>query len=154
MTRIATSYRRPLGTGQYATVIATLPDGREVTIDTQYAAVLPRGNHVPTVHAPNAGPWDTGMGCPQLTQMGGRCTCPANADIMAMADALVAEARTIGHPEVEAQERLRRRRSGSVWRRSAPSTPRTTRIATVRAGARGASPTALATAPPRRRAEP
>jgi hypothetical protein len=87
----------------YATYVATLADGREVTLDTQYGAVLPHGGHVPTIKSGQS--WGVGdVGCPQLTQMGGRCTCSANADIMAMGPALLAEAATIGCAEVEERE--------------------------------------------------
>ena len=40
----AVSYEYPMG-GQYAETVATLEDGRVVTIDTQYACVSPHGNH-------------------------------------------------------------------------------------------------------------
>jgi len=90
MARIAVKYERPLGSGMYATYQATLADGRLVTINTQYDAVLPHHGHLDT--------------CPQVTMMGGRCTCAANADIMALAGALIAEAHTTGRAEIRAAE--------------------------------------------------
>jgi len=85
--RIAASYQHP-SNDNYSETMATLPDGREVTVDVQYAAVLPHSGHDAT--------------CPQLVKIGGRCTCAANVDIMAKAGALVIEAREhgkFGRPE-------------------------------------------------------
>ena len=98
---IAATYKYP-SNDVYSETMATLPDGRVVTVDVQYAAVLPHGGHIPTVKPADAGPWAAGVGCPQLTKMGGRCTCAANADIMAQAAELVIEAREhgkFGRPE-------------------------------------------------------
>ena len=75
----AASYEYPLG-GTYAETIATLADGRVVTINTQYACVLPHGNHAED--------------CEQLTKMGGRCTCGLLDGIDV--EALVADARANG----------------------------------------------------------
>ena len=44
MITTAVSYEYPMG-GQYAETVGTLEDGRVVTIDTQYACVLPHGTH-------------------------------------------------------------------------------------------------------------
>jgi hypothetical protein len=56
----ADSYDYPVG-GQYAETVATLADGRVVTVDTQYAVVLPHGKHR--------------ADCDQITKIGGRCNC-------------------------------------------------------------------------------
>lgn len=96
-------------------LLATLSDGRTVIVNTQYRAVLPCGGHIPTVLSVCA--WGAGdEGCPQLTQMGGRCTCPANADIMALSEALLTEARLVGWPTV-------RTASEMVPATSAPTIP-------------------------------
>lgn len=84
---IAATYGYP-SNGSYSETLATLQDGRRVSVDVQYAAVLPQGGH--------------DIACPQLVKIGGRCTCAANADIMAQADKLVVEAREhgkFGRPE-------------------------------------------------------
>jgi hypothetical protein len=75
----AVSYDHPMG-GQYAETVGTLEDGRVVTIDTQYACVLPRGNHK--------------ADCDQINKMGGRCTCGLLDGIDVAA--LVADARVNG----------------------------------------------------------
>jgi len=89
---IALRYEHPTN-GQYNETVAVLPGERRVVVNTQYRAVLPVGGHIPTVGAL----FDAHRtGCPQLIVMGGRCTCAANADIMASAGDLVAEARPHG----------------------------------------------------------
>ena len=75
----AVSYDYPMG-GQYAETVGTLEDGRVVTIDTQYACVLPHGNHK--------------ADCDQINKMGGRCTCGLLDGIDVAA--LVADARVNG----------------------------------------------------------
>jgi hypothetical protein len=75
----AVGYEYPTS-GQYAETVATLEDGRVVTIDTQYACVLPHGNHT--------------ADCDQINTMGGRCTCGLLAGIDVAA--LVADARING----------------------------------------------------------
>jgi len=85
--QIAASYQHP-SNDNYSETIATLPDGRRVTVDVQYAAILPHDGHEAT--------------CPQSVKIGGRCTCASNADIMAQGGALIAEAREhgkFGRPE-------------------------------------------------------
>lgn len=75
----AARYDHPAG-GQYAETMATLADGRVVTVNTQYAIVLPHGRH--------------SADCDQVNTIGGQCTCGLldGIDIAA----LVAEARTNG----------------------------------------------------------
>jgi acetone carboxylase gamma subunit len=75
----ATSYEYPSG-GRYAETVATLEDGRVCTVDTQYAVVLPHGNHK--------------SDCDQINTMGGRCTCGLLDGIDVAA--LVADARGNG----------------------------------------------------------
>jgi hypothetical protein len=75
----AVSYEYPMG-GQYVETVGTLEDGRVVTIDTQYACVLPHGNHK--------------ADCDQINKMGGRCTCGLLDGIDVAA--LVADARIRG----------------------------------------------------------
>lgn len=75
----AVSYDYPMG-GQYAETVATLEDGRVVTVDTQYACVLPHGKHADN--------------CDQINKMGGRCTCGLLDGIDVAA--LVADARING----------------------------------------------------------
>ena len=91
----AVSYEYPMG-GQYAETVGTLEDGRVVTIDTQYACVLPQGRH--------------GNHCDQINKMGGRCTCGLLDGIDVAA--LVADARINGKrgrkPERQAQEEIER----------------------------------------------
>ena len=58
--KAAAKYDYPAN-GEYAETVATLADGRRMSINTQYAAVLPQGDHA--------------ADCDQLTKMGGRCTC-------------------------------------------------------------------------------
>jgi len=79
MIQRAAKYEYPMS-GAYAETIATLDDGRVVTINTQYAVVLPHGEHAED--------------CEQLTQMGGRCTCGLLEGIDVAA--LVADARVNG----------------------------------------------------------
>ena len=87
---------------------ATLADGRVAAVWTQYGVVQPYQGHQET-------------GCRQLTT-GGRCTCPANADIMAMRDNLVEEGRRVGWPTVMADHAAReaQRRSLVVARANIP----------------------------------
>ena len=75
----AASYEYPMG-GQNAETVATLEDGRVVTINTQYACVFPHGNHK--------------ADCDQINKMGGRCTCGLLDGIDVAA--LVADARING----------------------------------------------------------
>ena len=75
----AVSYEYPMD-GQYAETVATLEDGRVVTIDTQHACVLPHVNHK--------------ADCDQINKMGGRCTCGLLDGIDVAA--LVADARING----------------------------------------------------------
>ena len=75
----AVSYDYPMG-GVDAETVGTLEDGRVVTIDTQYACVLPHGNHK--------------ADCDQINKMGGRCTCGLLDGIDVAA--LVADARING----------------------------------------------------------
>lgn len=75
----AAKYDYP-ASGHYAETVATLKDGRVVTVDTQYGAVLPHGRHADD--------------CEQVTRMGGRCTCGLLAGIDVAA--LVADARLHG----------------------------------------------------------
>ena len=75
----ATSYEYPMS-GEYAETVATLEDGRVVTVDTQYAVVLPHGKHADN--------------CDQINKMGGRCTCGLLDGIDV--PALVADARING----------------------------------------------------------
>jgi len=90
----AARYDYPLG-GQYNETVATLSDGRVVTIDTQYACVLPHGNHK--------------ADCDQINKMGGRCTCGLLAGIDVAA--LVADAR----------ERTTERTNGRLGHRNNPT---------------------------------
>lgn len=78
---IPTDYNYTFG-GAYNETVALFADGRKATINVQYACVLPHGSHTEN--------------CEQLTKIGGRCTCPHNADIMAAKDAIVADARANG----------------------------------------------------------
>lgn len=75
----AISYEHPI-TGGYAETVATLEDGRIVTINTQYAIILPHGDHA--------------ADCDQINKIGGRCTCGKldGIDI----PALIADARING----------------------------------------------------------
>lgn len=75
----AISYEHPI-TGGYADTVATLEDGRIVTINTQYDIVLPHGDHA--------------ADCDQINKMGGRCTC-GKLDGIDVA-ALIADARING----------------------------------------------------------
>lgn len=84
--------------GNYSETRATLDDGRVVTVDCQYAVVLPHSH--------------LGPDCTMLTTMGGRCTCGAcdGIDI----PALIADARVngkFGRPPVapETEEHRARR---------------------------------------------
>jgi len=76
---IAQKYTHPMS-GAYNETVATLADGREMLVNTQYSCVMPMGSHART--------------CEQLTKMGGRCNCGllAGVDI----EALVIEARAEG----------------------------------------------------------
>ena len=83
---IAQSYNYPMS-GGYAETVATLADGRVMTVDTQYSCVLAHGNHA--------------KNCDQINKMGGRCNCGLLAGIDL--PALVIEAREhgkFGRPEV------------------------------------------------------
>jgi acetone carboxylase gamma subunit len=75
----AVSYEYPTN-GQYAETVAVLQDGRRVTVNTQYAVVLPHGKHADN--------------CDQINKMGGRCTCGMLDGIDVAA--LVADARVNG----------------------------------------------------------
>lgn len=113
---ISATYGYP-SNDSYSETLATLQDGRKVTVNVQYAVVLPHDGHVPTVRPADGG---AGVGCPQLTKIGGRCTCAANADIMGQADALVIEAREhgkFGRPErvCEPVEPAPIERHGAGW---------------------------------------
>lgn len=66
--------------GLYNETVATLDDGRVVTINTQYAVVLPHGKHADN--------------CDQINKMGGRCNCGLLDGIDV--EALVADARING----------------------------------------------------------
>jgi hypothetical protein len=66
--------------GRYNETMATLDDGRMVTINTQYGSVLPHGKHAGT--------------CDQINKMGGRCNCGLLDGIDVVA--LVADARING----------------------------------------------------------
>jgi len=79
MIKAAMKYGYPTN-GNYAETVATLADGRLVTIDTQYGCVTPHGQHAD--------------GCAQVTQMGGVCDCGLLAGIDTAA--LVADARANG----------------------------------------------------------
>lgn len=74
-----TTYSYPIS-GQYNETVATLDDGREITIDTQAGICRPW----PHAH----------KGCSMLTTIGGACDCGAlhGVDV----DALVADARING----------------------------------------------------------
>lgn len=79
MNSMAVSYDYPMD-GQYAETVATLEDGRVVTINTQHACVLPHGNHA--------------SDCDQMNKWGGLCTCGLLDGIDVAA--LVADARING----------------------------------------------------------
>lgn len=66
--------------GRQNETVAVLDDGRVVTINTQYGAVLPHGKHADD--------------CDQINKMGGRCNCGLLAGIDVAA--LVADARVNG----------------------------------------------------------
>ena len=66
--------------GAASETVATLADGRVLTINTQYAAVMPRGKHA--------------ANCDQINKMGGRCNCGLLEGIDVAA--LVADARING----------------------------------------------------------
>jgi hypothetical protein len=76
---IATTYEYP-ASERYNETVAVLPDGRRMTVDTQYAVVLPHGDHAD--------------GCAQVNVMGGRCDCGKLAGVDV--GALVTEARANG----------------------------------------------------------
>ena len=75
----ATSYDYTMS-GGHAETMATLEDGRKLTVDTQYSWIAPHGDHADD--------------CDQLTKMGGRCTCGLLDDIDT--GALIADAREHG----------------------------------------------------------
>lgn len=60
MITTASKYEHTIS-GAYNETVATLEDGRIVTVNTQYSAVLPHGQHA--------------SDCDQINKMGGRCTC-------------------------------------------------------------------------------
>lgn len=66
--------------GRHNMTVATLEDGRVMSVDLQYGVVLPRGTHA--------------VGCDQTTKIGGRCNCGMldGVDV----DALVEHARQHG----------------------------------------------------------
>ena len=74
-----TKYDYPAGGASNETV-ATLDDGRKLSINTQYSVVMPLGDHA--------------ADCDQINKMGGRCTCGKLAGVDV--DALVADARING----------------------------------------------------------
>ena len=74
-----TTYEHPTD-GAYAETRATLDDGRVVTVNTQYAVVLPHGQHADT--------------CAQLNRIGGRCDCGLLAGLDLAA--IIADARANG----------------------------------------------------------
>lgn len=63
-----------------STTVATLADGRIVSVDRRYGAVLPYGDHADD--------------CDQINKMGGRCTCGLLDGIDC--EALLADARING----------------------------------------------------------
>jgi len=73
------TYEYPMN-GNGMETVATLADGRVVTVNVQYSAVLPHGKH--------------SGDCDQLNQMGGRCTCGLLDGIDV--DGLMADARING----------------------------------------------------------
>lgn len=75
----AVSYEYPMDACSAETV-ATLEDGRVVTVNTQYGVVQPHGKHADD--------------CDQKTKIGGRCTCGLLDGIDVAA--LVADARING----------------------------------------------------------
>ena len=79
MIRTARTYDYPAN-GAGGETVATLADGRTMTIDTRYGVVLPHGQHAD--------------GCSQTTEIGGRCDCGMldGVDV----EALVADARERG----------------------------------------------------------
>lgn len=74
-----TTYSHPAN-GAYNETTATLDDGRVMTVNTQYNAVLPHGKHA--------------ADCDQINKMGGRCTCGMLAGVDVAA--LIADARING----------------------------------------------------------
>lgn len=98
MIRKAASYDYP-ASRQYNETVATMEDGRVMTVDTQYAVVLPHGEHADD--------------CDQVNKMGGRCTCGLLDGIDV--PALVADARERGlcgappKPAVSDEQRARNR---------------------------------------------
>ena len=66
MITTAKKYDHPMN-GQYNETVATLEDGRMMTINTQYNVVCPNGKHADD--------------CEQVNKMGGRCTCGMLAGI-------------------------------------------------------------------------
>lgn len=103
----ATTYRYP-ASRMYNETVATLEDGRVVTINTQYGVVLPHGQHADD--------------CDQINKMGGRCSCGMLDGIDV--DALVADARERGlcgvapKPEATPEERARRAAELDEYERS------------------------------------
>lgn len=78
MITAATTYDYP-ASERYNETLATLADGREMLIDTQYGVVMPLGNHA--------------ADC-RVHDMGGRCSCGLLHGIDV--EALVADARARG----------------------------------------------------------
>jgi hypothetical protein len=76
---MSTTYEHPMS-GPKSETVATLDDGRVLTINTQYAVVLPHGKHA--------------ANCDQVCKMGGRCNCGLLDGIDVAA--LVADARLRG----------------------------------------------------------
>jgi len=74
-----TKYDYPAGGASNETV-ATLDDGRKLSINTQYSVVMPLGDHA--------------ADCDQINKMGGRCTCGKLAGVDV--DTLIADARING----------------------------------------------------------
>ena len=88
--KTAESYKRDPDM-RYNEIIATLTDGRTMTVNTQYGCVEPWANcggHKPT--------------CSHITVMGGRCDCGLLDDIDVAA--LVDDARVFVHAEYEAEK--------------------------------------------------
>lgn len=89
MSTMPTNYKHPLG-GAYNETIAIFADGRKATVNTQYGAVILHGHHADD--------------CDQLNKIGGRCTCPHNADIMAASAEIVDDARANGKTGYEPEK--------------------------------------------------
>ncbi len=76
---MATTYDYPVN-GAYNETIATMDNGRQYVVNTQYATVHPIGKHHPA--------------CAQLVRMGGQCDCGLLTGINV--ETLVADARKNG----------------------------------------------------------